>query len=282
MLCSVVRMSSIADNIGLISCSVSKAYQDAGTARAAHTPRLVAVSKTKPKEAIIEAYQAGHRVFGENYVQELVEKSQDSVIQSTCPDIEWHFIGHCQSQKAKVLMKCPRLSTVETVTSTKLATKLNNAATSPVRVFIQVNTSGEENKNGVEPSQVMDLVKFITDNCPNLQFHGLMTIGNLDNSIASSETGENPDFSVLVNTRSKVAAALGKEETALELSMGMSKDYKEAIMMGSTNVRVGSQIFGARNYPGNTTNTANTANTSNTTNTNSVETITDTVEKVSL
>jgi len=277
----IVRMSSIADNIGLVSRSVSKAYQDAGAARALHPTRLVAVSKTKPKEAIIEAYQAGHRVFGENYVQELVEKSQDPVIQSTCPDIEWHFIGNCQSQKAKVLMKCPRLTTVETVTSTKLATKLNNAAIFPVRVFIQVNTSGEENKNGVEPSQVVDLVKFITDNCPNLQFHGLMTIGNLENSIASSETGENPDFSVLVKTRSTVAAVLGKEETALELSMGMSKDYKEAIMMGSTNVRVGSQIFGARDYPG-TKNTENTANTTNTTNTSSVETITDKVEKVSL
>jgi len=245
---SLFRMASVADNVALISGQVNEAYQVAGRYRAVNPPRLVAVSKTKPKEAILEAYKAGHRVFGENYVHELVEKSKDPDILSLCPDIEWHFIGNCQSNKAKDLMKCPRLTTVETVTSTKLASKLNNQATSPVDIFVQVNTSGEANKNGLEPVQVLEAVKFIMENCSNLKFKGLMTIGNLDNSIAASDSGENPDFKLLAETRHKVAAALEREETELELSMGMSKDYKEAILMGSTNVRVGSSIFGAREY----------------------------------
>merc|ERR1711972_72354 len=89
----------------------------------------------------------------------------------------------------------------------------------------------------------------IQQSCPNLNLCGLMTIGNLGNSEAASTKGDNPDFRTLVETRGAVAAALGKEVTDLELSMGMSKDYEEAIKMGSTNVRVGSSIFGARTYP---------------------------------
>merc|ERR1712187_914451 len=88
--------------------------------------RLVAVSKTKPVELLFEAYNAGHRHFGENYIQELVEKSGDEEMLEKCPEIKWHFIGNCQTNKAAKLMKCPNLSIIETVTSTKLASKLES------------------------------------------------------------------------------------------------------------------------------------------------------------
>merc|ERR1712106_436516 len=225
----LVRMS-VTENLALISSRVAAAFAAKSAAGPADIPpRLVAVSKTKPKELIIEAYAAGHRHFGENYIQELVDKSGDE----------------------EMLEKCRNLSTIETVTSTKLATKLNNQVdkNSKVGVFVQVNTSGEVNKNGLEPSEIIDTVKFILEKCPNLKFSGLMTIGNLGNSLAASNVGENPDFSTLSNVRKEVSEATNISEADIELSMGMSNDFEEAIKMGSTNVRVGSSIFGARNYP---------------------------------
>uniref|UniRef100_A0A383WD70 Alanine racemase N-terminal domain-containing protein n=1 Tax=Tetradesmus obliquus TaxID=3088 RepID=A0A383WD70_TETOB len=156
--------------------------------------RLVAVSKTKPAGAIQEAYDAGHRDFGENYVQELLDKAP------LLPgDIRWHFIGHLQSNKARALLEgVPGLACVQTVDSAKLADRLNRIATDLQRqqklgVMLQVNTSGDESK-------------------------------------------------------AQVAAALGVSADSLELSMGMSGDFEQAVEMGSTNVRVGSTIFGARNY----------------------------------
>jgi len=243
---------SVTENLSLISSRVATAFAArSATSPADHAPRLVAVSKTKPKEMIIEAYAAGHRHFGENYVQELVEKSNDEEMLEKCPDIKWHFIGNCQTNKAAAVMKCPNLSIIETVTSNKLATKLNNQAkqNSKIGVFVQVNTSGEANKNGLEPSDAVETVKFILEKCPNLNFSGLMTIGNLGNSLAASNVGENPDFSTLANVRKQVSEATNISEADMELSMGMSNDFEEAIRMGSTNVRVGSSIFGARNYP---------------------------------
>jgi len=240
---------SVTENLAVISSRVAAAY--AASKAASHPPRLVAVSKTKPKEMIIEAYNAGHRHFGENYIQEIEEKSGDQEMLEKCPEIKWHFIGNCQTNKAGKLMKCPNLSIIETVTSTKLASKLNSQVgkNSQIGVFVQVNTSGEANKNGLEPSEVVETVKFILEKCPNLKFSGLMTIGNLGNSLSASNTGENPDFSTLSQIRKEVSEATNISEDEMELSMGMSNDFEEAIKMGSTNVRVGSSIFGARNYP---------------------------------
>ena len=141
MYISLVRMS-VTENLVLISSRVSAAFAAKSAAGPADIPpRLVAVSKTKPKELIIEAYAAGHRHFGENYIQELVDKSVDEEMLEKCPEIKWHFIGNCQANKAAKLMKCRNLSTIETVTSTKLATKLNNQVdkNSKVGVFVQVS-----------------------------------------------------------------------------------------------------------------------------------------------
>lgn len=217
---------------------VDAARDRAGVSR---QPTLVAVSKTKPSEMLQEAYDTGHKVFGENYLQELQEK------QPQLPaDIKWHFVGHVQSKKSRQLVEVPGLSMVETVDSVKLADKLDNAVEAvgrePLAVLVQVNTSGEESKFGVEPEDAPSLAQHISDNCSNLRFRGLMTIGMAD------YTSRPENFKSLVGVRSKVANQLGIEEDSLELSMGMSNDFEQAIEMGSTNVRVGSTIFGSRNY----------------------------------
>ncbi|XP_031403458.1 pyridoxal phosphate homeostasis protein-like isoform X2 [Punica granatum] len=160
--------------------------------------RVVAVSKTKPGSLIREAYDAGNRCFGENYVQEIVDKAPQLP-----EDIEWHFIGHLQSNKAKTLLS----------------------------------------KSGVEPSNCVELAKHVKLRCPNLEFSGLMTIG-MPNYTSTPE-----NFRTLSNCRAEVCQALRMAEEQCELSMGMSGDFEQAIEMGSTNVRIGSTIFGPREYP---------------------------------
>jgi len=251
--------SLIQENLKVILDKLASGYDSAPVAtRAPASPRLVAVSKTKPKEDIIAAYQAGQRHFGENYVQELVAKSNDPETLEKCPEIRWHFIGDCQlSNASKLGGRTLNLSCVETLTSVKLADKLQSLLakrTEVVNALVQVNTSGEESKRGVTPGpEVVSLVRHVVDKCPNLTFRGLMTIGDLGNSVprdkSSVQPDSNPDFLCLIQCRKDVAQELGVEETSLELSMGMSNDYLEAIRMGSTNIRVGSSIFGARSYP---------------------------------
>ncbi|GER48154.1 proline synthetase associated protein [Striga asiatica] len=238
---------------------VNQAAQRSG--RTSDLVRLVAVGKTKPVPLLRQVYDSGHRCFGENYVQEIVEKAPQLP-----EDIEWHFIGNLQSNKVKTLLSgVPNLAMVHTVDDEKIANHLNRAIVNigrkPLKVLVQVNTSGEEcgkrkraselkdffvmtsAKSGVEPTGCVELAKHIRMNCPNLEFCGLMTIGMPD----YTSTPEN--FKTLSNCRSEVCKALEMEEHECELSMGMSGDFELAIEMGSTSVRVGSTIFGAREYP---------------------------------
>jgi PLP dependent protein len=223
--------------------------------RQADSVRLVAVSKTKPVELLREAYDAGQRVFGENYVQELIEK-----VPQLPDDVTWHFIGPLQSNKASKLVQAfepdqlHRL-VIETISSEKLATKLNNAVAGLphqdderplLNVMVQVNTSGEESKSGVEPEEVSDLCRFIVSNCPKLKLCGVMTIGAEDDLSC---------FDTLVRCRDQVVEELQSADgsaathtSSLGVSMGMSGDFEEAIERGATSVRVGSTIFGQRNY----------------------------------
>ncbi|PNW88015.1 hypothetical protein CHLRE_01g010848v5 [Chlamydomonas reinhardtii] len=223
---------------------LSRMKQATERANRTHPVRLVAVSKTKPAEALQEAYDAGQRVFGENYVQEMLDKAP-----ALPGDVQWHFIGHLQSNKVKAVLEgVPNLAMVETVDSAKLADKLNktletvSGRTAPLAVMVQVNTSGEESKYGVEPTECVSLAKHIAQNCPKLRLAGLMTIGMPDYS-------SRPEcFICLSGCRDAVATELGLRPEQLELSMGMSGDFEQAIEMGSTNIRVGSTIFGAREY----------------------------------
>lgn len=226
-------------NLAEVVARVAAASQRASRA---HSARLVAVSKTKPVEQLRECYDAGHRCFGENYVQEILEKAP-----AMPGDVQWHFIGHLQSNKAKALVQgVPSLSMVETVDSAKLANKLNNAvmeaARPPLNVMVQVNTSGEETKFGVEPADCLSLARHIITDCQHLHFKGLMTIGMPD------YTSRPENFECLAKCRDEVCEALNLDKSAVELSMGMSGDFEAAIEMGSDNVRVGSTIFGARDY----------------------------------
>lgn len=213
--------------------------------------QLVAVSKTKPKEMILQAYIAGHRHFGENYVNELVEKASDAEVTEQCPEIKWHFIGHLQRNKVFKLLSAPNLHVAETVDSEKLADAIDKAwaklqKPDPLKVMVQVNTSDEENKSGVAPEDASNLVQYVLEKCPHLEFIGLMTIGAFDHDLTK---GPNPDFQVLLKCRENVCDKLAMDINSVELSMGMSHDFEHAIEVGSTNVRVGSTIFGARNYP---------------------------------
>lgn len=224
--------------------------------------RLVAVSKLKPATDILALHSppTSHLHFGENYVQELLEKSR-----LLPPEIRWHFIGGLQSNKCQALARDVRgLWAVESVDSVKKAKLLDKgrgecradngsgangvAGVEPLRVFVQVNTSGEESKSGVEPDskELVELSKFIRNECPNLRLQGLMTIGALARSQATTAETENEDFKILRESRDNVATQLGIGPQDLELSMGMSEDFEGAISMGSDEVRVGSTIFGQR------------------------------------
>jgi hypothetical protein len=221
--------------------------------RSPDTVKLVAVSKTKPPQLLKQAYDAGQRIFGENYVQELIEK-----VPQMPEDITWHFIGPLQSNKANKLVHAfepehlDRL-VIETIASEKLATKLDNAVSDckhldarrpRLRVMVQVNTSGEDSKSGVDPDQAVELCRYIVQNCPRLKLCGVMTIGAEEDLSC---------FDTLVRCRDRVVASLKQidEAAAAEaygVSMGMSSDFEEAIERGATSVRVGSTIFGQRTY----------------------------------
>ncbi|XP_031563055.1 pyridoxal phosphate homeostasis protein-like [Actinia tenebrosa] len=211
-------------------------------------PRLVAVSKTKPVEYILEAYEHGQRNFGENYVQELAKKASDPRLHQLS-DLKWHFIGHLQRNKCNNLTAIPNLFMVETINSTQLATALNKSwgrtdNKEPLKVMVEVNTSNEKSKMGCGSDDCCSIVNFIIQNCPNLKFIGLMTIGQYNYDWGKH--GPNPDFMCLMRCQENVCEKLNMPQDQVELSMGMSSDFDKAILMGSTNVRVGSTIFGER------------------------------------
>ena len=241
--------ANLADVRSRIDAKVEECHRPKGSVR------LVAVSKTMPTQLLRSAYDAGQRAFGENYAQELMTKASEMP-----QDVSWHFIGPLQSNKAAPLVKkvgLPQLACVETVASMKLANKLNNAVDSLVQdrgesegegdnktntlgIYLQVNTSGEESKSGLAPgAELIDLARDVAATCPRLSIDGLMTIG---------APGDFSCFDALVRCREEVADALGVEVDSLDLSMGMSGDYEHAIERGATSVRVGSTIFGARDY----------------------------------
>ncbi|CAO3630263.1 unnamed protein product [Mucor fragilis] len=207
--------------------------------KGSNTARLVAVSKYMPAEDIEYATKTGQTHFGENYVQELTEKSQ-----KLSKSIDWHFIGHLQSNKCKAVAGIPNLFIVETIDSAKKADTLNKACVAverqdKLKVYVQVNTSGEDAKSGVEPADALDVCKHIKENCPALELYGLMTIG-----MKGRDATSNPDFEKIVELRQDIKSKLNLD--VFEASFGMSGDYEEALKDGSNNVRVGTAIFGAR------------------------------------
>ncbi|XP_074499273.1 pyridoxal phosphate homeostasis protein isoform X2 [Sebastes fasciatus] len=210
---------------------------------------------------VVEAYRQGQRNFGENYVNELVDKASDPLILDSCPEIKWHFIGHLQKNNVNKLLGVPNLFLVETVDSAKLADKVNSswqrvrgASTQRLKIMVQLNTSGEQSKHGLPPEETVNTVKHIQSKCSALHFLGLMTIGRYGYDL---NLGPNPDFRMLLSRRQEVCDGLKLPPEEVELSMGMSTDFEHAIEVGATNVRVGSIIFGNREYPNSAANTPN-------------------------
>jgi len=189
---------------------------------------LLAVSKSQSADRIREAFAAGQKAFGENYVQEAVQKME------VLPALEWHLIGSLQSNKTRIVAE--RFAWVQTVASEKIARRLSEqrpASLPPLNVLIQVNVSGEASKSGVELDQVEDLAQAIAA-LPRLQLHGLMAI---------PEPGaDRSRYASVKKVFDKLQGRFGFDT----LSMGMSDVLDVAIAEGSTMVRVGTAIFGPR------------------------------------
>lgn len=208
--------------------------------------RLVAVSKLKPSSDIMALYDHGVRHFGENYVQELISKAKELP-----KDIKWHFIGSLQTGKCKDLAKdIENLYAVETIDALKKCKKLDASRKSAdlpvINVYLQVNTSSEDQKAGYlleNMAEIYETVEFLTSDkeCTKLRFQGLMTIGSFAES--TSDDGINQDFAKLVKLKEILDE---KYSLLLQLSMGMSNDFLTAIAQGSSSVRLGTTIFGQR------------------------------------
>ena len=222
-------MASIADNIQRLQKELPS-----------HV-RLIAVSKTKPVSDLQQAYDAGQRIFGENYVQELTEK------QPLLPaDIEWHFIGHLQSNKVKYIATF--VHCIHGVDSFKLLKEISKQAVKnnrTIQCLLQVQIAQEESKFGFSPAELLEQSSsFSPQDYPGVELCGLMGMASFsdDQHLVRSE------FRNLKSTFDTLqSSAFSSLPTFQEISMGMSGDWKMAIEEGSTMIRVGSSIFGSRN-----------------------------------
>jgi len=203
--------------------------------------QLLAVSKTFPAEAVLEAIAAGQRAFGENYLQEGVEKI--AAVARAQPDVpvEWHFIGPIQSNKTRPI--ATNFAWVHTVDRLKIAQRLSEQRPpelGPLHICLQVNISGEATKSGATPAELPELARQVAA-LPNLRLRGLM-------AIPEPQTDPALQRAAFAKLR-KLGEALRADGILVDtLSMGMSGDMAAAILEGATIVRVGSAIFGARNY----------------------------------
>jgi pyridoxal phosphate enzyme (YggS family) len=230
-------MTAILSNLQATREAVAKAAIEAH--RKVGEVHLLAVSKTFPAAAVREAYQGGQRAFGENYVQEAVDK----ITLLTDLPLEWHFIGPIQSNKTRAISE--HFAWVHGVDRLRVAQRLSEqrlANQPPLNICIQVNVSGEDSKSGVALGEVAQLAQEIMK-LPCLKLRGLMSIP----APASGETEQRVAFSKM----RVLLEQLNEQGMALDtLSMGMSHDFPAAIKEGATIVRIGTAIFGARDYGG--------------------------------
>jgi pyridoxal phosphate enzyme (YggS family) len=221
---------SIKENLECIEARICAACEKAGRSR--DEVKLVAVSKRKPVEAVLEAAEAGQILFGENRVQEAQTKVP------VCPQhLHWHLIGHLQSNKARLAVGLFRM--IHSVDSEKLLRALDEYATTSLPILIQVNISGEGSKSGCAPEEAAALID-AANQCSQVEVHGLMTLPPFTPDPEKTRT----HFSNLRKLRDQLQETTG---TPLpELSMGMSHDFEIAIQEGATFVRIGTDIFGSR------------------------------------
>ncbi len=228
-------MSSVAAALAEVRERIARAARAAG--RDPAEIRLVAVSKTKPAEMIREAYAAGQRDFGENYAQELAAKAEAL---GDLADLRWHFIGHLQRNKARVVARHAHL--VHTVDGAALATELGRralaAGRAPLRVMIELNVGLEAQKQGVPPGDAAELARAIRADA-TLRLVGFMTMPPAGDPDAARAV-----FDRVRRVRDEIA-----DPDVRDLSMGMSDDLEIAVACGATIVRIGSAVFGARTLP---------------------------------
>ncbi len=204
--------------------------------------KLIPVSKTKPAELLLEAYNAGYKIFGENYVQELVDKYEQMP-----KDIEWHMIGHLQSNKVKYI--APFVSLIHSVDSAKLLQEINKQALKNNRIIkclLQVHIATEDTKSGFDTSEIVAFVTSdVIESLKNVEIIGLMGMSTFtdDKSVVLAEFRELKSIFEILKAENKNSNA-----KFVELSMGMSDDWQLAVQEGSTMVRIGSKISGNRNY----------------------------------
>ncbi|WP_407659340.1 YggS family pyridoxal phosphate-dependent enzyme [Marinomonas sargassi] len=226
----------IKTNLSFVSQQIEQLVQKAQ--RPKGSVRLLAVSKTKPISALQTAYDAGQRAFGENYVQEAVEKFHAL---SHLKDIEWHFIGPIQSNKSRQIAET--MDWVHTLDREKIARRLSEQRPTnmpPLNVCIQVNISGEASKSGIPLEQLPSMVELVKS-LPNLILRGVMAIP----APQQSHEAQCAVYSPLVTAFEKLAELDSQLDT---VSIGMSGDMAAAIESGSSIVRVGTAIFGERDY----------------------------------
>lgn len=227
----------VTENLKIVEEKIAEACRRSGRKREDVT--LIAVSKTKPVSMIEEAYHAGIRVFGENKVQELTEKYDQLP-----SDIHWHMIGHLQRNKVKYIIDKAEL--IHSVDSLRLMETINHEAEKrnlKVKVLLEVNMAKEDTKFGLMPEEVMEFIDKVPE-FPNISVEGLMTIApNTDNPETNRQI-----FSALRKLSVDIAEKNIDNIHMGVLSMGMTNDYEVAIEEGATMVRVGTGIFGKRNY----------------------------------
>ena len=233
---------TIASNLAAIHERIARAARRAG--RNASDVALMAVSKTQPAAKIIESYEAGQRLFGENRVQEFAEKV---TALASLHDADFHMIGHLQSNKAAKAAEV--FHAIDSLDSAKLAERLNAAAEKfgkTLDVLIEINVGGEEAKSGIAPdSSELERILAGTPTWTNLRVRGLMTVP----PFTENPEAARPYFRHLRELRDKLAARNLPAVQLNQLSMGMSHDFEVAIEEGSTCVRIGTAIFGDRPKP---------------------------------
>lgn len=231
-------MNDIAHNLAQVRDKISAAATRCG--RASEEITLLAVSKTKPASAIAEAIDAGQRAFGENYVQEGVDKIRYFQEQGKT-DLQWHFIGPLQSNKSRLVAE--HFDWCHTVDRLRIATRLNDqrsAEMPALNVLIQINISDENSKSGIALSELDALAAEVAA-LPRLSLRGLM-------AIPAPESSYERQFAVAQQMAVAFEALKARYNTVDTLSLGMSDDMEAAIAAGSTMVRIGTAIFGARDY----------------------------------
>ncbi|MCI7354170.1 MAG: YggS family pyridoxal phosphate-dependent enzyme [[Actinobacillus] rossii] len=229
----------IKDNLISIHQQIQTACQKAGRPQSA--VKLLAVSKTKPVEDIQSAIDAGQHAFGENYVQEGIEKIQ--YFADKHPELEWHFIGPLQSNKTRLVAE--HFDWMQTIDRAKIADRLNEQRPrhkAPLNVLIQINISDESSKSGIPPQEMLMLAKHI-ENLPHLCLRGLMAIPAPTDNLAEQEKA----FNTMKSLFEELKAAFPHQPIDT-LSMGMTDDMETAITCGTTMVRIGTAIFGKRDY----------------------------------